>query len=146
MWAKQQISHYLQQMQFDLCISLCAIQSTTSGIYSAAIYFTFILYNCLYNPSLILVFVNLAFTLALHKQFINVLYCEPTVQSLLPLTLLTVMTPSWVSLSVEMSNMSMPSPLTMVKYISAFFPMSLSVALILPTGVPDLDDSGTLNW
>lgn len=61
------------------------------------------------------------------------------------LTLLTVMTPSWVALSVKISNVSKPSPLTMVKYISAFSPTSLSAALIRPTGVPDSDDSGTLN-
>ena len=48
--------------------------------------------------------------------------------------------------SVEMSNMSMPSPLAMVKNISAFSPMSLSVARIRPTGVPVWDDSRTLNW
>lgn len=62
------------------------------------------------------------------------------------LTLLTVMTPSWVFLSVEISNTSKPSPLTMVKYISAFLPMSLSMALTLPTGEPYLKDSGTRNW
>ena len=62
------------------------------------------------------------------------------------LTLATVMTPSCVAGSVEMRNTSMPSPLAMVKNISALRPVSLSVARMRPTGVPVGDDSRTLNW
>lgn len=80
-----------------------------------------------------------------HAKAIKILNIVIKLLHIPSLTLLTVMTPSWVALSVKISNVSKPSPLTMVKYISAFFPTSLSAALIRPTGVPDLDDSGTLN-
>lgn len=61
-------------------------------------------------------------------------------------TFLTVIIPSWVSWSVMTSNISCPSPSVMLYSISAFSPMSASLALILPIGVPGGEDSGVLNW
>lgn len=62
------------------------------------------------------------------------------------LTLLRMMMPSWLWSLVVMSNMAPPSPGTMVYSTSAFFPMSKSWALILPTAEPTAEDSGTLRW
>lgn len=62
------------------------------------------------------------------------------------LTLLRMMLPSWLCSLVAMSNMAPPSPGTMVYSTSAFFPMSRSWALILPTTDPSADDSGTRRW
>lgn len=56
------------------------------------------------------------------------------------------MIPSWLCSLVVMSNMAPPSPGTMVYSTSAFFPMSKSWALILPTTDPTAEDSGTLRW
>lgn len=61
-------------------------------------------------------------------------------------TLLRMMIPSWLCSLVVMSNMAPPSPGTMVYSTSAFFPMSKSWALILPTADPTAEDSGTLKW
>lgn len=61
-------------------------------------------------------------------------------------TFLRMIIPSWLCSLVVMSNMAPPSPGTMVYSTSAFFPMSKSWALILPTADPRAEDSGTLRW
>lgn len=61
-------------------------------------------------------------------------------------TLLRMMIPSWLCSLVVMSNMAPPSPGMMLYSTSAFFPMSKSWALILPTADPTAEDSGTLMW
>lgn len=61
-------------------------------------------------------------------------------------TFLRMMIPSWLCSLVVISNMAPPSPGTIVYSTSAFFPMSRSWALILPTAEPTADDSGTLRW
>lgn len=61
-------------------------------------------------------------------------------------TFRTVMMPSCVSFCVTMSNISVPSPSIILYSISAFFPVSASVALTLPMAVPTGDDSGMRRW
>ena len=62
------------------------------------------------------------------------------------LTFLRLMTPSLVSLSVDMENMLAPSELMMLYLMSALTPRSSSLALIFPTGFPTWADSGTYSW
>lgn len=88
------------QMQFDSCFAFSV--HSDSRVLSFGLYY------------------NIILPLTLQVQFLMF--------TLVALTFLTVMSPSCVSLSVEMSNISIPSPLMMVKSISVFFPMSLSVA------------------
>lgn len=61
-------------------------------------------------------------------------------------TFRTVMMPSCVSFCVTISNISVPSPSTILYSTSAFFPVSASVALTLPMAVPTGEDSGTRRW